>query len=226
MSQQVSRYLASNASFPPSHLVLIDGGTNDIYAQFDAICFGSDTNRIGAGNTTLDIATAAVSKAANDLLAQVKLVKAKGAAVVVVAGAFDWTVTPFGLKYLSSAYQGSGCYAPVPAAQIIAWTSQFNKILVDGITGLPGVVYVDGNALLDAVRNPGRYGFTNVTDPACNNTSPTTSGAFCTEATVVSPDAVKTYLWSDTFHPTPRGHQLLSDQALALLKPIARPSIQ
>lgn len=224
VSQQVSRYLASNGSFPLNQLVIIDGGSNDTYAQFDAICFGGDDNQIGAGNTTLAIATAAISKAANDLLAQVKLIKANGAAVVAVAGAFDWSVNPFGLKYLTSSYQSTGCIAPVPAAQITAWTSQFNKILSDGVDGLPGVVYVDAaKAFVDVVANPGHYGFTNVTDSACTNTTPTNSAVYCTENTIVSPNGGQTYFWSDSFHPTPHGHQVLSDLTLTLLQPVAKP---
>ena len=50
----------------------------------------------------------------------------------------------------------------------------------------------------------------------------TSSATFCTRQTLAAPDADQTYFWSDAFHPTPRGHQLLSDRALELLRPVAR----
>lgn len=218
VSQQVTHYLAAHGTFPASELVVIDGGGNDTYAQFDAICFGGDDNGIGAGNTTTAIATAAVAQAANDLVTQVKRIKSNGANVVLVAGAVDWSTNPFARQYLASAYQAKGCYAPVPAAQITEWTAQFNAIVSQGVTGIPGVVYVDLSSTLSAVvANPSAFGFTNVTDQACNNTLPTTSAVFCTTGTIVDPNAAQTYLFSDSFHPTPHGHQILSDAALAAL---------
>jgi outer membrane lipase/esterase len=102
----------------------------------------------------------------------------------------------------------------------LASATQFNKILTTGIAGLPGVYYLDaGNVLAQVALHPSQYGMTNVTDPACTNTTPTSAAVFCTGATLVEPDAANTYLWADTFHPTPRGHQILADEALKLLVP-------
>lgn len=223
ISQQVGRYLAAHGAFPPNQLVIVDGGANDTYAQFSALCWGTDDNGVGPGNTTVDIAAAAIVKAANDQVSLIKQMRNNGARLILLASAMDWTGTPFARKYLSSDYQGTGCYALVPPAQVTAWTVQFNKILSDGVAGLPGVIYLDTSAVWnDAIANPARHGFANAIDPACTNTTPTSSAAFCTAATLVSSDAAQTYFWSDAFHPTPHGHQLLADRALELLKPFAK----
>ena len=220
---QVQHYLDAHGAFPASELVIVSGGGNDSYAQFSAICWHTDDNGVGAGNTTVASATAAIAQAANDQVALVKRIKDKGAGIVLVAAAGDWSSNPFASYYLSDAYQATGCYTPVPPAQISAWTEQFNRILSDGVAGLPGVVYLDPASVFGPVlADPARYGLVNVSQPACTNTQPTSSATFCTRQTLAAPDADQTYFWSDAFHPTPRGHQLLSDRALELLRPVAR----
>ena len=220
VSDQVNRYMAGNGGrFPANHLVIIGGGGNDTYAQFADLCWHYDNNLLGVGKTTLDIANNAIASAARKQVDNVKRIKAAGAATVLVYQASDWSGNPFGQHYLTDAYQSTGCYVKVPASQIAAWTAQFNQILADGLGGLAGVlVYNAGAPLKDAAANPARYGFTNVTAPACNNTTPTNSSAFCTKDTLVAAGADQTYLWSDSFHPTPHGHKLVSDDALQTLQ--------
>ncbi|TNM49518.1 hypothetical protein FHP29_01295 [Nocardioides albidus] len=218
LADQVERYLASNGSFPADELVLIGGGSNDTFAQFSAVCWGLDNNGVGEGDTTTASATEAVAEAARAEVALVREMRAHGARRIVVAGAGDWSTNPFARYYLSSDYQSTGCSTAVPPAQVAAWTREFNRILTRGIAGLPGVSYLDVTRILTrAAEDPAAYGLVNVTDPACTNTTPTSSAVFCTEDTLVAPDAARTYLWSDAFHPTPRGHEILSDAALRLL---------
>lgn len=220
---QLEHYLSTHPTFAPGELVLIDGGGNDTFAQFSAICWGTDDNGVGPGNTTIASATQVLRNAAREQVATIRRIKDKGAAVVFVSGAGDWSKNPFATHYLSSSYQQTGCYAPVTPAQVTDWTRQFNQIIVDGIANLPGVVYLDPASVFDPVMSkPADYGIVNVTVPACTNTQPTSSAAFCTMDTLIAPNADQTYFWSDAFHPTPRGHQLLSNRALELLKPIAR----
>ena len=222
VAQQVTNYLSVHSSFGAKELVVIGGGANDTYAQFDALCWGGDDNNIGAGNTTLAIATAAVAQAANDLVAQVKRIRSKGANAILVYGAGDWSSNPFGAYYLSDAYQASGCYTSVPAAQITGWTTSFNNTVRSALSTMSGVVFLDINQPLGAAAaNPSSYGLVNVTEPACNNTVPSTSAVFCTTATMVAPNADQTYLYSDSFHPSPRGHKILSNSALSLLGTVA-----
>lgn len=217
---QVKRYLQTHATgFGPNELVLVTGGGNDIYAQFSAVCWHTDDNNLGAGNTTLDIATAQISAAAQAEVTLVQQIRANGGKLIVVLSQGNPIVSPFARYYGSDAYQATGCYTPVPASQTAAWTAQFNQIVRNGVANLPEVVYVDqqvpwGNAL----ANPASYGLTNLTDPACT----VSSAAFCTMSTLKAAGADQTYFWSDAFHPTPRGHKILSDYVLTQLQSRAR----
>lgn len=223
VAQQVSNYLGTHTGFAANELVIIGGGSNDTYAQFNAICWGGDDNGVGVGNTTMASASTHIAKAANDLLAQVARVRSNGAKTVLVYGAGDWSVTPFGNRFLAASYQATGCTAPVTAAQASGWATQFNSIVSQGVAGMAGVVYLDfPSTLAPASANPSQYGLVNVTSPACNNTTPTNSAAFCNTATLVAPNADQTYLYADSLHRTPRGHRILSDAALGLLTGIAR----
>jgi len=219
VQDQVNRYLQTHQKFGDNELVLLTGGGNDIYAQFSAVCWHTDDNNLGAGNTTLDIATAQIAAAAQAEVDIVKQIRANGAKVIVVVTQGNPIVSPFTRYYGSPEYQATGCYTPVTYEQVAAWTAQFNQIVQAGVASLPEVVVVDAQAAWgDVQANPARYGFTNLTEPACT----TSSAAFCTAATLVAADAAQTYFWSDAFHPTPHGHQVLSDRALAQLDAVAR----
>ncbi|GGH64249.1 acylhydrolase [Comamonas phosphati] len=216
---QVNRYLQTHDKFPDDGLVLISGGGNDIYAQFSAVCWHTDDNNLGAGNTTLDIATAKIAEAAQAEVDMIRQIRSKGARLIVLISQGNPIASPFWRHYTSPEYQAKGCYTPVTAQQTDAWRAQFNTIVQEAVANMPEVVYVDAQATWGNVQaNPARYGFTNLTDKACTNTKLTTSATFCTRATMATPDADQTYFWSDSFHPTPRGHQVLSDQVLELLK--------
>jgi len=142
---------------------------------------------------------------------------------VLLGLATDWSANPFAAQYLPAQAQATGCYTAVPPTQITTWTERFNKIIRDGIAGTDGVILFSADSDLAAVRaNPAASGFTNMTVPACNNTTPTNSATFCTANTLVEPNAAETYFWSDSFHPTPHGHRVISDAALKLLKEAVR----
>lgn len=104
-----------------------------------------------------------------------------------------------------------------------AWIKAFNNQLATKFSGDSRVVVVDFySAFLDQVANPTQYGLTNVTEPACPSTGLGSDGLpiydfeTCTAASLSatpgksSPDWWTTYAFSDGFHPTPYGHQLMS----------------
>ncbi len=222
VKQQIANYIAANGKFSDNELVVVDGGTNDTYAQFSALCFGTDDNGLGAGNTTLLIADEQITAAANAQLDNIKSIVNNNASLVLVGAAADWSNTPFATQYLDAAYQATNCSTPVNAQQITDWTKRFNQILKSGVADLPDVIYMGmWKPMNDAIANPTKYGLVNVSKSACVNTKPTSSGVFCTQATLATSDAARTWLWSDSFHPTPRGHQIISDLALRLLEPVA-----
>lgn len=106
-----------------------------------------------------------------------------------------------------------------------SWVEAFNTQLGSSFSGAANLVLVDFyTAFNDQVARPGQYSLTNVTTPACPITGvgtdglPTYTFATCTDAALSAapPAGVtdanwwKTYAFSDSFHPTPYGHQLLA----------------
>jgi len=100
----------------------------------------------------------------------------------------------------------------------------FNAELATKFAGNTSVVVVDAyTSFNDEIANPAKYGLTNNTTPACPITGvgsdglPTYTFSTCTDTAlsaappsgVTDPNWWKTYLFSDSFHPTPYGHQLL-----------------
>lgn len=106
-----------------------------------------------------------------------------------------------------------------------SWVSAFNARLAQRFAGNAKVAVVDFySSFNDEVANPTQYQLTNVTTPACPITGvgsdglPSYTFATCTETALsASPPAGqsgadwwKRYAFSDSFHPTPYGHQLLA----------------
>lgn len=100
---------------------------------------------------------------------------------------------------------------------------QYNDRLASNLGGDSRIVVVDFyTTFLDQITNPNQYGLTNVTDAACPATGTGSDGLAtytfetCTAASLSatagksSSDWWKTYAFSDSFHPTPYGHQLMS----------------
>lgn len=110
------------------------------------------------------------------------------------------------------------------------WVNAFNTQLNVRAAGNSSVVVIDfASSLDDQKANPAKYGLTNVTNPACppvgigSDGLPTYNFETCTDAALSAqtPPAGatgganwwKTYAFSDGFHPTPFGYQLISDTA-------------
>lgn len=220
---QVARYLATHDQFPERSLVLVSGGTNDLYAQFSTLCWDTDENNLGPGNTTHEIAAANIVKTAEAMVDTVRQIRSAGARLVVLLLPLDPSGGPFWGEYGEPAYQETGCSTAVPTAERVGWTHAFNDTVRNGLAELPEVILIDTQEIwADVLAHPAQYGLVNTTEASCVNTTPTSSAVFCTEDTLATPDAAQTYLWSDNFHPSPRGHEILSDHALTLLQQVAR----
>jgi len=97
----------------------------------------------------------------------------------------------------------------------------FNTTLNTGLNQLGGnVIRVNIYQLFnEVIADPTRYGFTNVTSPACTNDFGGRPYAlFCTPQTLVSPDAPTTYLFADGNHPTTAGMQLIAQLAASMIE--------
>jgi len=118
--------------------------------------------------------------------------------------------------------EGAAAGAAFQAA-LRQWVAGFNAELARLVAGEQRVVLVPyaGDFTAQAT-NPAAFGLTNVTDASC---PPAGDFAACTDAALdasppsgLAPGWWKTWAFSDEFHPSPRGHELLAatvERALA-----------
>lgn len=159
----------------------------------------------------------------------------KGASKVVVLNLPDITLTPRFQAVLGAISQQAGAAAAQQAQGLIRqWIVAFNTRLASRFAGNSQVALVDFYAALtDQVANPAKYGLTNAVDTACpvvgvgsdglpvyNFLTCTASALSATPPAGVSGGANwwRTYLYSDSFHPTPYGHELLADAVASAVR--------
>ena len=147
----------------------------------------------------------------------------KGATRVAVLDMPDITLTPRFRAVLSGVAAASNA-ATAQALQgaIRQWIGAFNTRLASRFAGDARVAVVPFYAdFTDEVLNPASYQLSNVTDAACpvvglgSDGLPAYNFATCTSAALdalpgKAPGWWKSYAFSDGFHPTPFGHQLLA----------------
>src|SRR5471030_2436613 len=96
---------------------------------------------------------------------------------------------------------------------IAAMVTAFNSTLSTGFANDAKVLLVDVYAVShDQTVNPGPYGLTNVTTPACDLSvakNPLQSSLVCNASNLISGD-VSHYSFADTVHPTPFNNLLLA----------------
>ncbi|HEY9023484.1 MAG TPA: SGNH/GDSL hydrolase family protein [Burkholderiaceae bacterium] len=164
----------------------------------------------------------------------------KGAQHVVVLNMPGITNTPrfqMVLDAIAAANGGgtAGATARASAESLFkSWFVAFNSELAAKFNGNSNVVLVDFyTSFNDQIANPAQYSLTNVTTPACPATGvgsdglPTYTFATCTDTALsaMTPPAGsdgtanwwKSYAFSDSFHPTPFGHDLLARRILKSL---------
>ena len=157
----------------------------------------------------------------------------KGAQRVVLLNMPGITNTPRFQTVLGAIAAANGGGAAGAAARAQAeglfksWIVAFNTELAAKFAGNASVVLVDFyTSFNDQVTTPAQFGLSNVATPACPITGlgsdglPTYTFPTCTDAALSAqtpPPAAtggadwwKTYGFSDGFHPTPYGHQLLA----------------
>jgi len=190
---QINNHLtAVGGSFSGTELVTIMAGGNDVFINLGLV---------SAGQITTTQAVTAMATAGGEMAGYIKnLIVAKGATHVVVVNLPDVSQTP--LAYAQSV-QVQGL--------INTMTTTFNAQLHTGLNGVSGVLEVDAYTQgRDQVANPGNYGLTNVTTPACNLTATIfASSLVCTTSTLITGDTSR-YEFADTVHPTPFAYQLLA----------------
>ena len=105
-------------------------------------------------------------------------------------------------------------------------TRVFNNKLSADLVGLTGVLQLDTFSQSRAqIANPSQFGISNVTDMACaigippNNEFLDKSSLGCSNSTLIpNPTGdINRYFYADSVHPTPYGHQLLSNYFMTKL---------
>jgi phospholipase/lecithinase/hemolysin len=146
---------------------------------------------------------AAMGKAGAELVALVKSqLIANGANYVVVNNLPDVATTPSGRAQDANT-----------RALIDAMVKAFNDQLTNGLASEAKVLLVDVFYVShDQATNPAPYGLTNVTDTACDLTSPKNplgSSLVCNASNLKAGD-VSHYSFADSVHPTPFNNKLLA----------------
>jgi outer membrane lipase/esterase len=233
---QIANHLTRFTSFKASDLIIVWSGNNDAFLQFGA--FSARATQIqteaAAGRISADEANRqlfAAQNAAEDEMKKAALelsayvrdeILAKGGRYVAVFNLPDSTLTPFGSTLPASA-------RPV----LTALVDTFNLWLREGLGGQPVKIVDQNTPGKDVVANPGRYGLTNVTVPACDaaKISAITRGLvtdgsslFCNSTPGVpfnglrTGASITTWQFADGVHPTPGGHKVISDYVAAQLR--------
>ncbi|OOG62937.1 autotransporter outer membrane beta-barrel domain-containing protein [Rhodanobacter sp. B04] len=201
ITQQVTGYLANGAKADPNSLYMIWGGANDIF--YHSTQYGIGTIIPGAGETAAQ-ATANINAAATQELALINQLKQAGANYLVVFNLPNIGDTP-------SAHQNEAV-VPGIEAFLTSVSQSYNQTLNAGLGS--HTLAVNTYALFEqVVADPSKYGFTNITTPACT----TSSSHDCDGSTLVAPGADQTYLFADGVHPTTAAHAMLSQVVLSEL---------
>lgn len=153
--------------------------------------------------------TATLQQAAATELGMIKQLGDAGARYVMVSNLPNIGLTPSGLA------QG-----PAAAAQLTGLSIIYNNALNAGLANAGvNIIPVNTFAVLnEIVADPSRYGFTNVTQPACTGSSfgcvpAGTPGAQST----YQPGTENTYLFADGVHPTTAAHAMLAQYAESII---------
>jgi outer membrane lipase/esterase len=172
-------------------------------AQADAKPVGEKAGADYAAANAANV-VAEMTKAGADL---VKLVKeqlvAKGANYVVLNNLPDIASTP------AVANEAASTQTLVKTA-----VDAFNAQLKAYASSEPKVLYVDLWGIShDQVTNPGPYGLTNTSTPACGPNALKGSSLVCNAGNLIAGD-VSHYMFADTVHPTPFEYKLIARYVL------------
>ncbi|HEX8958123.1 MAG TPA: SGNH/GDSL hydrolase family protein [Burkholderiaceae bacterium] len=164
---------------------------------------GNAAGQAYAAGTGATNAVTAMGQAGGELAGYInQMILANGAKYVTVVNIPDIGTTPFGDSLDASTL-----------TLVNTMVSTFNSQLQSGVGSSANVLYVDANTQSHLnTQNPGQYGITNVTTPACNlasSANPLGSSLVCSTKNTISGD-VSHYLFADFVHPTPYGYTLLA----------------
>jgi phospholipase/lecithinase/hemolysin len=237
LREQIGNHLAKvGGRFQYTDLVIVEGGAgNDGAMQLTALgrAAGGGAGAVATGRVagwpqdTLDVlamggddAVSAARAAAVATMAQLgtelagyinQLVIGNGARYVLVRNLPNPNLSPLG-RSLDAATQA------LRGAMNQAYNAALNAGLTDSSGVMPwGIVLFDDYALSEAVAaDPGKYGYSNITSPSCGPNAFSGNAILCNAGNLV-PGDTSTYLYADTVHPSPYGHQRAAEYAMSLM---------
>ncbi|HEX5960724.1 MAG TPA: autotransporter domain-containing protein [Rhodanobacteraceae bacterium] len=200
---QLGMYLQSTGgAADPDTLYAVWGGANDIF--YNATMAQLDPATFTPAQVQANLQLAALTE-----LGMIQQLGQAGARYVMVFNLPNIGLTPSGMA------QG-----PQASAQLTGLSLLYNNTLNAGLasTGI-NIIPVNTFALLnEIIADPGRYGFSNVTTPACTGSAfgclpAGTPGATST----YQPGTESTYLFADGVHPTTAAHAMLAQYAESIV---------
>ncbi len=192
IAAQVGYFLIENKSFDQDDLVLIQGGSNDLFAQLEALKNGA---------VKPDEAIQNMAQAAEDFSTIVANLKNSGARQIIVINLPVIEQTPLILKL-----------DPEIQKLVTVMVSTFNQTLMTKIKTM-NINLIDFYSFdLRFNQNYQQLGFKNITEPACRiETLPAGSSLFCSDQTLVNPTANQDYKFADLLHPTSAYSKVVAD---------------
>ncbi|HVR81879.1 MAG TPA: autotransporter domain-containing protein [Luteimonas sp.] len=189
LTTQIGAYLSANGGHADRNaLFTVWGGANDLFFYLN----GATTQAQFLGAAGLEVGLVATLTNA-------------GARYILVPTIPDVGTTPFGLSL-----------GPTGSAGVTALVNGYNQTLFSGLqaAGLRVIPLDTFHFMREITADPGLYGFTNVTTPACG----AAPALGCNPANFVDPNAAQTYAFADGVHPTTASHHLLAQYAISVLE--------
>ncbi len=202
VSVQIDEFLAaSGGSADANALYTVWAGANDLFVQLGALQTGAITQAQLQTNF-LAAATAEIG--------QIRRLTDAGARYIAVFALPNVGATP---SFAGGPFAGS----------VTALSAGFNTTLFTGLQGAGiRVIPVDTFSLFNEIlANPGSFGFTNTTTPACGPFPPFSTSAnsfFCYAGNLVAPGADQTYVFADAVHPTTASHRIIAQFVESLIE--------
>jgi outer membrane lipase/esterase len=204
ISVQIDEFLArTGGTADPNALYTVWAGANDVFFNLGALQGGA----IDAATLQTNVLAAAQAE-----IAQIRRLRDAGAQYIAVFGLPNIGLTP--------AFRGT------PNSQSVTLLSAgYNTTLFTGLQGQGiRVIPVDTFSLFNQIiANPGAFGFTNTTTPACGafppfTTAQTANSLFCYTGTLTAPGADQTHVFADSVHPTTASHRIIAQFVESLIE--------
>ena len=268
VQSQMARHLADHGGADPDSLYILWAGSNDLdligpqgslTAVGRALGLGSPaaiTDSVHGLSHQFNTLGRLSRRAALDYLRQIKFLQDQGAENIVILNMPPLGLAP-AVRQVSEALSNPPSGLETLMANLVSGdprlgsvstfinenaADEFNQTLADGLARLDhGVIVVDVYDFVeDIARDPGSYGFTNITQAACHQTSVFSSGfselPFFNDACgpahaeygypyAYGQGANATHLFADTVHPGGAANRMLADLVIATISASAPVSL-